>query len=135
MRLTPFELNGRTYYLLLNAAALFSIYDQFGQDGSIVDHIKGNDKDSFAAICWYLETLSTQGELYRRWEGNDKGAHLSADRLELELSPLDIPKARAAIQEAVCAGFLQEEDDEKPMDSFTLEYEKKTGDGLPKACT
>ena len=50
MKLTPFEFNGTTYYLLLNWAAMFDIYDQFGSEGSILDHVKGNSRDAFENV-------------------------------------------------------------------------------------
>lgn len=128
MKLTPFELNGTTYYLLLNGAALFDIYDQFGQEVSVTDPIKDNTREGFEAVCWYLEALATQGELYRRWEGQDKGPIPTADMLAVCLSPLDAPRAKAAIQRAICAGFaLEETERPKEIDKGLLELEKKTG--------
>lgn len=128
MKLTPFEFGGNTYHLLLNGAAMFDIYDQFGQEGSIIDHIKGNDRDAFEAICWYLEELATQGELFRRKQGFDKRPILSADVLMLELSPMEVLDARAAIKTAIYRGFTREEvEPPKEIDKGLLDLEKKTG--------
>lgn len=127
MKLTPFEFNGTTYYLLLNGAAMFDIYDQFGSEGSILDHVKGNSRDAFENVCWYLEELAAQGELFRRQQGFDNGPMLSANTLMLELSPMDVPRARAAIKTAVYRGFLREEaEPPKEIDKGLLELEKKT---------
>ena len=136
MKLTPFSFNGTTYYLLLNGAAMFDIYDQFGQEGSIIDHIKGNDRDAFEAICWYLEELSAQGELFRRKQGFDKGPILSADTLMVDLGPMDVLDARAAVKTAIYRGFTQ--DVEPPpgtVDLFQAEWEKKTGESSPAPTT
>lgn len=128
MRLSTFELDGTTYYLLLNGAALFDIYDQFGQEVSVFDPIKGSTRDSFEAVCWYLETLATQGELYRRREGHDKGPIPTADMLAVRLSPLDVPRAKGAIRRAICDGFaLEETAQPREIDKGLLELEKKTG--------
>lgn len=130
MRLTPFDLNGTTYHLLLNGAAMFDIYDQFGSEGSILDHIKGRSRDALENICWYLETLGTQGELFRRRQGLDKGPVPSAQELLVDLSPLDVPRARMALQAAIAAGFAREECEQpKEIDKGLLELEKKTGAG------
>lgn len=129
MKLTPFELNGTTYQLLLNGAALFDIYDQFGTDISVLDPIKDKGREGFEAVCWYLEVLATQGELYRRREGLDAGPIPAADMFEVYLSPLDVPRARTAIQEAIAAGFAREEAEKpKEIDVGLLEIEKKTGE-------
>lgn len=127
MRLTPFELGGATYQLLLNGSALFQIYDKFGHEGSVSDPIKGNDQKSFEAVCWYLFKLAEQGELYRRFEGQTPLPMPKENFFQLCLSPLDVPRAKAAIQEAILAGFTREE--EPPpgtVDLFRAEWEKKT---------
>lgn len=127
MRMTPFELSGTTYHLLLNGSAMFDIYDKYGSDISIVDPIKGNSKKAFEAVCWYLEVLATQGEMFRRKQGFDRGPIPSADALRLELSPLDVTAAKVAIKAAVYAGFAREEGEPKEIDKGLLELEKKTG--------
>lgn len=130
MRLTPFKLNGTTYHLLLNGAALFNIYDQFGADISVLDPIKGKDRECFEAVCWYLEELATQGELYRRREGLDVGPIPDASMFQVCLAPLDVPRARTAIQTAIAAGFGREESEKpKEIDLGLLEIEKKTDGG------
>ena len=128
MKPIPFEFNRATYHLLLNGAALFDIYDQFGADTSVLTPIKGQNREAFSAICWYLEELSTQGELFRRRQGFAKGPMLDGEALAEELSPLDVPRARAAIHAAIAAGFLREEEEApKEIDKGLLELEKKTG--------
>lgn len=127
MRLIPFTLNGTDYHLLLNGAALFDIYDQFGYEGSVADHIKGKDREGFENICWYLEELATQGELFRREQGFDKGPVPSAKSFMVALSPLDVPRARTALQDAIYAGFSMEEGNPpKEIDKGLLELQKKT---------
>ncbi len=135
MKLTPFKFNGVTYYLLLNGAALFDIYDQFGDKGSVLDHIKGNSRSAFEAICWYLEELATQGELLRRHMGNDRQTVPSVDLFTTLLSPLDVSRARAALYSAIASGFGREAEQPREVDKGLLELEKKTGGGLPAAST
>lgn len=127
MRLTPFEFNGETYHLLLNGAAMFNIYDRFGYDISAGEPIKGNSRDAFEAVCWYLEELATQGELYRRRQGFEKQDIPGEELFQVELMPLDVPRAKAAIRTAICAGFFQEETEKpKEIDKGLMELEKKT---------
>ena len=135
MKLIPFELDGREYHLLFNGAALFDVYDQFGAEGSILDPIKGNGREDFEAVCWYLEELATQGELYRRHQGYDPLPVPTAELFETVLSPLDVPLARAAIHAAIAAGFDREEGKPREIDKGLLELEKKTGAGSPAPST
>ena len=129
MKLTPFPFNGTTYYLLLNGAALFNIYDQYGSEGSVFDPIRGGGSAGFAAVCWYLAELIEQGELYRRRQGHDRRSIPTAETFAIELSALDVPRAKAAIQDAILAGFSREEAEKREVDVGLLELEKKTEHG------
>ena len=73
MKMTKFTLQGKTYYLCLNAAALFAIYDRFPEAESAAEPLSASGKRGFEAVCAYLAILGTQGELVRRFEGYDKG--------------------------------------------------------------
>lgn len=127
MKLTPFEFEGVTYHLMLNGAAMFDIYDKYGDEGSIMDHFQGNTRAAFDATCWYLETLSFEGERFRRWQGLDKGQILSAETLNVGLRPLDVPVAKASLRAAIQAGFAREEaGPPQEIDKGLLELEKKT---------
>ena len=133
MKLTPFKFNGVTYYLLLNGAALFDIYDQFGDKGSVLDHIKGNSRSAFEAICWYLEELATQGELLRRHMGHDRQTVPSVDLFMTLLSPLDVSRARAALYSAIASGFGRETEQPREVDKGLLQLEKKNGRRLTRS--
>ena len=125
MKTTEFSLNGQTYHLCLNGAALFDIYEKYGSKGFVTDHVKGNGKKSFEATCWILAKLAEQGELVRRYLGHDRGPIPSEGLLRAMLSPRDVPEAKAAITEAVRRGFEREKKEDGPVDLGLLELEKK----------
>lgn len=125
MRTAPFSFNGQTYHLLFNGAALFDIYDEFGTEGSVTDHILGKDRKALEALCWYLEELAWQGELLRRYEGRDPQKVPAAADFLVGLGPMDVLRAQDAVRQAVCAGFLREEEEKKEVDKGLLELEKK----------
>ena len=60
MKTFPYTLNGNTWHLCLNGAALFDIYEKYGDKGFVTDHIAGNDKNAFQATCWMLAKLAEQ---------------------------------------------------------------------------
>lgn len=111
MKTTTFTLHGKTYYLCLNAAALFAIYDRFPEAKGVLEPITASGKRGFEATCAFLSILSTHGELVRRYEGYDKGNVLNEGQLRVSLSPMDMVEARAAIQRAVALGFGREVED------------------------
>lgn len=127
MKTIPFRHKGRTYHLLMNAAALFDIYEKFGSKGFVLDHIQGNNRTSLEATCWMLAKLAEQGELWRRYQGFVGGEIPTEERFLLSLSPMDMPEAKRVITEAVQEGFRQEEGPERSeVDIGLLELQKKT---------
>lgn len=132
MKPVEFQLGGRTYYLLLNAAALFDAYDHFGNTGDLLERLSGTSKESFDNTLWMLAKLAQQGEAYRRWTGMDKQPMLSVEQARALLSPMELVLARDAIRESYHLGFSRqvrgEEGDD--VDLGLLELQKKTGPGL-----
>lgn len=132
MRNVEFEWMGQTYHLLCNAAALFDAYDHFGTQGEILDHITGTTRESFNATCWLLVKLAQQGELLRRYQGEDPSPMLTYEQAVKCLSPVDLVQARGCIREAFSAGFDREEaPEDEEIDLGLLELQKKTGSGSP----
>lgn len=128
MKTVEFKLDGKTYHLLLNAAALFDCYDHFGDKGSLLDHITGTTAEAFDNTCWMLVKLAQQGEIFRRFQGLDKQPMLTVDQAQALLSPLDLIAARAAIREAYAFGFERKvKGEEDEVDLGLVELQKKTG--------
>ena len=139
MRDITFELEGQQYILLCNAAALFDSYDHFGDKGEILDHITGTTRQSFEATCWLLVKLAQQGELLRRYHGEDHAPMLSYEQALRCLSPLDVVHARVCIREAFSSGFDRTEaPEDEEVDLGLMEIQKKTAPGgspAPGICT
>ena len=128
IRTIEFPWEGHTYHLLLNAAALFDLYDKFGDKGYLLDHIDGTGRKSFDATAWILVKLAQQGELLRRYQGDDPGPMLTYDAVIRTMSPRDMIQARDAIRRAYAAGFGRDvpPEDEEEEDLGLLELQKKT---------
>lgn len=131
MKTVDFELNGRTYHLILNGAALFDAYDKFGDKGNLLDHMDGTGRESFDNTIWFLVKMAQQGEAVRRWEGEEPSPMLTAEEAVRTMLPMDVVRARAAIRQAYTLGFRRERDEETEIDLFLEEYQKKTGPGSP----
>lgn len=125
MKTVKLNFYGETCHLRLTSAALYDIYEKFGREGSVFDHITGSDRAAFEAICWYVAKLSEQGELTRRWQGMDPGKVLTEEQLRIQMTPADMPGAKIALLRALDLGFGREIPDEEPVDIGFAEFTKK----------
>lgn len=128
MKTVEFEWNGQVRHLCMNAAALFDIYDKFGTEKNVLDHIKGSDRETFNNLCWMLWKLMEQGELVRRFQGHDRAKIPAELEVRTLLQPVAYNEARKAVAEAYFLGMQREIDDEEPVriDKGLLELQKKT---------
>lgn len=128
MKTVEYALNGQTYHLLLNGAALFDAYDKFGDKGDLLERVSGTSRASFDDTVWMLVKLAQQGEAVRRFEGAAARPMLTAEAALRTMGPLDVVRARAAIRAAYALGFEREApSEEEEIDLGLLELQKKTG--------
>ena len=127
MNTVDFIWNGQTLHLLLNGAALFDIFDRYGSDAEILELIAGSGRKDLEATCWILAKLAEQGELARRYLGYDREKPPQAGRLIALMAPMEIPRARVAITQAVRLGFgMRHGEAEEYTDLGLQELQKKT---------
>ena len=126
MKAVPVTLLGHTYYLLYNGAAMFACNDAFGA-GKILECIAPNDLEGYEAQCKAVVILAEQGELSRRYYGYDSSEMLTAERLKLETSPVELLAMKQALMKAVLLGYGREigEDDDQTIDLGLAELNKK----------
>lgn len=130
MRTVPVSLGGVTYHLLLNGAALFDLYDRFGDTGSLADHLQGGGREAFENTCFFLEKLAEQGELWRRYLGYGHSPLPTAETFLVTLSPLEAAAAKKAVMEALLVGFAREEGERpRTVDKGLAALQKKTAAG------
>ncbi len=130
MKTTAFELGGQVFYLCLNGAALFDLYDKFGQENGLMENISGDDRNAYNATCFYLATMANQGEIVRRYQGHEPGKFATDAFFRANLATWDVARAKNAVKTALQQGFNREEiDPAEAIDLGLLELEKKTGPG------
>ena len=128
MKTIEFELNGQTLHLCLNGTALFDAYDRFGTENSLLDHIRGSDKASYSALCWFTWKLGEQGELVRRFQGHERSRIPGEAEIRAMLAPTDVPAAKMTVAAAIGLGFGREiAEEERRVDLGLQELEKKNG--------
>ena len=126
MELTTIRINDKEYHLLCNGTALFNCYDHFGYDKEIISLIEPNTQAGFDATMYILSVLSIQGEMYRRYQGMDKGCYLEYAKALSEIMPYDVARIKLALKDAIRAGFVRRHEDNGPSDPWLEVIEKKT---------
>ena len=72
-----------------------------------------------------LATFSMQGEMYRRWQGEDRGPYLREAQARAILTPADLPGLKIALTETIRAGFIRKHEDDGPVDPWLNELTQK----------
>ena len=127
MQLNKFTLDGKEYHLLLNGEALFDCYEHFGYEKDLLDLIGADGKDGFASAAWMLATFSMQGEMYRRWQGEDRGPYPREAQAKAILTPAHLPGLKSALTETIRARINRKHEGDRPVEPWLNEHtEKKT---------
>ena len=142
MKSVPFEFNGVTYALSFTAEALFTVFERYGENYDVISstHCGENTVEGWKAACWLGALLAAQGELQRRYMGEEAMPMLTAEQLRRTASPADMRDLRAAILQAVALGLRRENvpDEDQEVDTVLAERDaaqKKTRDLAASALT
>lgn len=120
------EIDGRSYYLLYNAEAMFELDDRLECD-NLVEAVVAGGRDGFEATLLAASVMAEQGELARRALGYDAGSFPSIDTLRITLPPAAMATLRRDVIDAICLGMDQTVDRETDVVDLGLaEAEKKT---------
>lgn len=125
MKLIEYALDGKIYHLLLNGTALFNCYDRFGQEKNLLDLIQDDTKESYSAATWMLAEFSRQGELYRRYLGEDPAPFLDPAQAATIVTPADIAGVKFALVDAFRVGFARQHQSDEGFDPWLHEIEQK----------
>lgn len=133
MRSVPFDFNGQTYDLAFTADAMIRCMEKFDGAVDVIGASKcgENTLEGLSNACWLGALFASQGELQRRYRGEDPRPMLSAQELRLHASPVELLELRRALSEAVALGLRRSvtEDAEEEVDAVLAERsaaEKKT---------
>lgn len=119
---------GQEFCLFYNGAAMYALRDKYGADlKKLFELMDQGNAESYFVLCDTLAELITQGELYRRWLGYDKGKIVTASTLQIILRPVDIPLARQAVLDAIVEGMRNETPEDEDIDLGLQELEAKNG--------
>lgn len=125
MKLIEYALDGKIYHLLLNGTALFNCYEHFGKDKSLMQLLQDDTKVGYDAATWMLAEFSRQGELYRRYQGEEPGAYLQPAQAAIVAKPADLAGLKFALVDTIQAGFKRQHEDAEGYDPWLAEIEQK----------
>jgi hypothetical protein len=108
MKCVKVTISGLELHLLFNGAAMFEIEEQFGSASELLNIIKEDTKEAFAALCDAVFILAEQGELARRYAGYEAGEIPTKEKLGRVAMPNDILDFKIAVPQAITLGYGRE---------------------------
>lgn len=110
MKHIDFEFEGKTYALSFTAEALFTVYEKFGYDSDILaaTHVLEPTLEGWKNCCWLAALMASQGELQRRYRGEDPQPMVTMEQLRTGFMAADSTRLRAAVREALEQGFARD---------------------------
>jgi len=118
-------INFDDYTFLYNADAYFKAQERF-PDGFISLLLK-QDKEAFDTLVWFLAEMSLQGELVRRYMGEDKKDFLTEEKVRHLMTVKEMPEALKVVVSTIQKGLEIETDEDEEIDEVLAELQKKTG--------
>ena len=129
MKHIDFVFNGTTYALSFTAEALFAVYDKFGYTSDILDATKILEptQEGWRNLCWLAALMASQGELQRRYRGEDPRPMVTVEQLRTGFMAADSLRLRQAVREALEQGFhrdVPDPDEDQEVNLVLLEREE-----------
>lgn len=117
-------INFDDYTFLYNADAYFKAQEKF-PDG-FIGKLLNQDKEAFDTLVWFLAEMSLQGELVRRYMGEDKKDFLTEEKVRHMMSIKDMPEALKIVVDTIKKGLEIQSDENEEIDEVLMELQKKT---------
>lgn len=109
--------------LVYNAAAHFNAAEKYPE--GLIEELKKPGKASFDALCWTLAEMAKQGELVRRYMGEDAKEIPSEETFKLGLKPTQLIKATEMVFTELAKGMGAGDDDDEEIDLVLCEIQKQ----------
>jgi len=129
MKAVKLPLAGRERYLCFTVEAMFQLREEFGGTGELLEAVKPDTREGFAAACKAAAILAEQGELARRSLGYDPEPILEAGALQAAATPVDIVRLKLALPTTLALGYgreIEPEDADVDLGLAELNEQKKT---------
>ena len=129
MKHIDFEFNGTTYALSFTAEALFAVYDKFGYTSDLLGTTKILEptQEGWRNLCWLAALMASQGELQRRYRGEDPRPMVTVEQLRTGFMAAESLRLRQAVRDALDQGFhrdVPDPDEDQEVNLVLLEREE-----------
>lgn len=118
-----FEYRGGKYSLYMNGYAYFAAKKKFGEEKSLLEVMEPDTKEGLEATVWLLCEFARQGEMYRRFLGEDRGQYPEYSKTVIQVQPFELPFIKAAVIQAIAEGFGRENPSPEDCDPWLAELE------------
>lgn len=125
MRAVTVTLEGRTYHLVFNGAAMFEAEELFGSSSAMIKAVFLPGKEGMDALCKAVSMLSAQGEAVRRYMGYEADTPISEETIKILAGPEDLFRLAEAVNRAVTIGYGREVEEKGDTDLGLAELRQK----------
>lgn len=120
-RMVTANIAGTERSLNYSVAVMFDMTEKFGTIQAALDAVQKDGKESFETVRWFAVMMANDGELCRREAGYDPQPLVKESDISLHMSPYDFESLRAAVVDAIGAGYRRETEDEETERDLGLE--------------
>ena len=124
-RIIEAQLNGRTIYLNYSIDVMFAVIEKYNNIEKVFDALERDDKLGFETLRWLVIRMANDGELCRRQLGMDKSDFVSEADISIHISPYEYVELKAAVTEAIQAGYFREIPGDTDVDLGLAELNQK----------
>lgn len=115
-----------------SVSVMFDMMDKYGNIQKALEIIQQDTRDSFDAVRWFAVQMANDAELCRRNAGYDPLPFVTEKDVPMTMAPIAFADLRAAVVDAIGAGYQRETKDSSEEIDLGLEElrAKKTTAGV-----
>lgn len=120
-RMITARIGGVNRPLNYSVEVMFDMAEKYGNIQEALEIIQKDDRESFEAVQWFAIKMANDGELCRREAGHTPLPMVTEKDISVRLSPFAFEELRAAVVDAIGAGYRREVDGDEAERDIGLE--------------
>lgn len=120
-RMVTAVIAGKERCLNYSVEVMFDMAEKFGTIQPALEAVQEDGREAFEVVRWFAVKMANDGELCRREAGYDPLPLVQESDISPRMSPYEYETLRAAVVDAIGAGYRREIEDENSERDLGLE--------------